>query len=1408
MRKGILQRGLAIALSAAMLLTGISVPEMTAKAEGEDTGATEKVVYLDDMESAAEGWTVTWGDEAAKKTEERSVNEWSENNPTAWWHFEMNAITTVTFTRTISSLAAGKYKASVDADGKDDAKGSNPSGTIKIAGTAENAVEANMTFGAWDNFVTTTTDVLTLPETSDITLTITVATNIAEGWFDLDNVKLVQELSADESKTEEVNRLTALITQCQGLTEADYTAESWSALQAAITSATAVKDAAESKTTEEITAAITALQGAKDALVSATIVQNAGVNVKKVENITEDFIRGVDISTYKSLIDSGVKFKDWDGNELDDVGFFTLLKNAGVNYVRIRVWNDPYADEAKTQGYGAGNCDVAKAVQMGKWATDAGLKVMVDFHYSDFWADPGRQVVPKAWKDYDVTQKASAIETFTRDSLKEFLEAGVDVGMVQVGNETTSAICGEKDWDNMVTLFKAGTMAVHNLASERGKDMLVALHFTNPEKTSVMKGFADSLAESKVDYDVFATSYYPYWHGTRENLTAVLKYVADTYNKKVMVAETSWARTMEDGDGQPNVVRSGQNDDTSQYPATPQGQANEVRDVIEAVANVGEAGIGMMYWEPAWLPVNVYHAGAEDADQVLAANKQAWETYGSGWASSYSIAYDPNVNADNYGGSEWDNQAMFDFEGNPLPSLNVYKYVLTGATTPKKLDAAMPVGIDVGEGEDIVSKLPAKVECIYNDGTKEELDVVWNPADIAAITGFGIFKVNGTVTKAGAEGTDETLNAVCTVNVSPKNLLIEGDFEGEQGGRDVWNITGKTEALNKNLGENPRTGKQCLAFYLAEAYELTATQSFTVETPGKYKTFMYLQGGDEQDAATAKIKLSNDTKETFTEKEAGVKGWKVWQNPTVDEVQAQIGDVLTVTITITGKAGSWGSVDDVYLYQTVKDPVYDVIYNLDGGTNAATNPTKIDGSKEITLSNPTKTGYVFEGWYTESGFENKVEKITAGATANVTLYAKWRERTGEDPTVYTITYHLDGGTNAAANPAEYDGTEAITLAAPSREGYIFEGWYTDSEFETAVTEIAAGTTGNLDLYAKWRETTEEDPDVYTITYHLNGGTNAAANPAEYDGTEAITLAAPSREGYIFEGWYTDSEFETAVTEIAAGTTGNLDLYAKWKQDEGGSGDEDEEIKVSAITLSAKTMTMERGGAFTLTAQVAPETATVKTLKWESSDEKVAKVDDKGVVTVAGPGQATITATATDGSLVKDSCIVTVPYHVSYVLNGGSNNKDNPVSYFNQNISLKNPTRSKYAFSGWYTDSSFKNKVTGITQANKSDLTLYAKWSKVTVKKASVKTLKNSAKKKVKVTIKKVSGAKGYRIQYSTSKKFKKGTKTKTTTKTSYTLSGLKKGKTYYVRVCAYKLDSKNGKIYGKYGTAKKILIKK
>ena len=201
---------------------------------------------------------------------------------------------------------------------------------------------------------------------------------------------------------------------------------------------------------------------------------------------------------------------------------------------------------------------------------------------------------------------------------------------------------------------------------------------------------------------MFASSYYPYWHGTLDNLTSVLSNIATTYGKKVMVAETSWATTLEDGDGHENTVRDG-NNDTYQagmdYAFTVQGQANEVRSVIQAVRDVGDAGIGVFYWEPAWIPVQVYDSTASDAEAVLASNKAAWEKYGSGWAASYAGEYDAKDAGKWYGGSAVDNQALFDFNGKPLASLNVFKYVDTGATTTKRLDGVTdPDDIEVSYG--------------------------------------------------------------------------------------------------------------------------------------------------------------------------------------------------------------------------------------------------------------------------------------------------------------------------------------------------------------------------------------------------------------------------------------------------------------------------------------------------------------------------------------------------------------------------------------------------------------------------------------------------------------------------------------------------------------------------------------
>ena len=197
------------------------------------------------------------------------------------------------------------------------------------------------------------------------------------------------------------------------------------ALRIALTSAKEIYAAEGSKTLAEIKAAITALETAKKALVDASIVDTGadGIFVDKL-NLSEDFIKGVDISSYISETSSGVVYRGWNGEALDGAGFFNLLKDSGVNWVRIRVWNNPY--DANGNGYGGGNNDIEKAAEMGKLATDAGLKVLIDFHYSDFWADPAMQGAPKAWKNMSGDEKAAAVTEFTKSSLDYLLKRRKD----------------------------------------------------------------------------------------------------------------------------------------------------------------------------------------------------------------------------------------------------------------------------------------------------------------------------------------------------------------------------------------------------------------------------------------------------------------------------------------------------------------------------------------------------------------------------------------------------------------------------------------------------------------------------------------------------------------------------------------------------------------------------------------------------------------------------------------------------------------------------------------------------------------------------------------------------------------------------------------------------------------------
>ena len=338
--------------------------------------------------------------------------------------------------------------------------------------------------------------------------------------------------------------------------------------------------------------------------------EESSVYVEAIPDISDDFYRGMDASAVLALENSGVKYYNFDGEEQD---VFMTLAQAGVNYIRLRVWNDPYDENGN--GYGGGNNDVATAITLGQRATKYGMKVCIDFHYSDFWADPKKQFVPKAWEGMEIEEKADALYDFTLDSLTQLLEAGVDVGMVQIGNEINNGMSGETDVANIRKLLTAGSKAVREAAVNSGKEILVAVHYTNIDDMKKLDTLLTGLQVKEIDYDIVGLSFYPYWHGTMDDLKNAITHIRNTYGKKVYVAENAYCYTAEDGDGSANSVE-GTDDLAEGYSASVQGQANEVRDVCAAASESGAEGI--FYWEGTWIPV-----GPADAD-----NSDLWEKYG------------------------------------------------------------------------------------------------------------------------------------------------------------------------------------------------------------------------------------------------------------------------------------------------------------------------------------------------------------------------------------------------------------------------------------------------------------------------------------------------------------------------------------------------------------------------------------------------------------------------------------------------------------------------------------------------------------------------------------------------------------------------------------------------------------
>ncbi len=620
-------------------------------------------------------------------------------------------------------------------------------------------------------------------------------------------------------------------------------------------------------------------------------IEGSDIFVWKVNNLPDDFIMGMDASSVLAEEASGVKYYNFEGEEQDV--FKTLAEN-GVNYIRVRVWNDPYDENGN--GYGGGNCDIETAIEIGKRATKYDMKLLVNFHYSDFWADPGKQMTPKAWEGMAIEEKTEALYEYTKECLEKLKKAKVDVGMVQIGNETNGHMCGEKIWFNMQYLFQAGSKAVREVFPEA----LVALHFANPEKAGSYADYASKLNYYNVDYDVFASSYYPFWHGTLENLQAVLTDIVETYGKKVMVMETSYAYTPDDTDFNGNTISDG-SAVTKSYPYTVQGQATSVRDVIQTIADI-DGGIGVVYWEGTWISV-----GQNSWEE----NSAKWEKYGSGWATSYAAKYDPNDAGKYYGGCAVDNQAMFDANGKPLESLRVFNLVRYGNEVTPKVDALDDVNIITDIGNKII--LPETVNAIMTDSKLSPVEVVWNttPEELDRMSNSGVGKYEITGTAGGRE-------AKAYISVIEYNNLINSSFEhGDLSNWALTDLANADELYVEDKLTDSLTGSWHMHFWSAaqNSVEFTLEQKVMESLPSAtYKYSISIMGGDAGETDIYAYVKIND--ETVSKAPMTITSYGNWDTVTINGINYSEGDELVVGIYVKCQGsgnGAWGKIDDAML---------------------------------------------------------------------------------------------------------------------------------------------------------------------------------------------------------------------------------------------------------------------------------------------------------------------------------------------------------------------------------------------------------------------------------------------------------------------------------------------------------------
>lgn len=631
--------------------------------------------------------------------------------------------------------------------------------------------------------------------------------------------------------------------------------------------------------------------------------------VNPIPTLRDDFAMGVDASMIHTVEQNGGVYYNENGQEQD---VFQIMAANGVNFFRVRIWNSPrnlFGDV-----YGGGSVDTAQAILMSKRAQAANMNVMVDLHYSDFWADPGTQRTPTRWAGKSLTDLSSEVEQFTVQVLNDFKNAGVDVQAIQIGNEINNGLLfpvGQINWsnpqqsfDNVATLIKAGIRGAKTV----NPDILTMIHLAEGGSFDVFNAFFSAMDSRQVNYDLIGASYYPFYHGTLDNLRHNLNSTAAKFKKPVIIAETSYGFTGE-SHTYANHIYNTQMEDAGKYKTSIQGQATALRDVVQILADVPEKrGAGVFYWEPAWLPV-------KDAGWATAEG-QAWTETGD--ANSLE-----NVNRYSDGLATWSNQALFSFNGRMLPSLKTFKlmkgsHAAVNETAVRARTESITVTLNSAANE----ALPETYLVETNLDAIRPFTVSWDEASLNELNTPGDYVVTGSVL--------DLFNVTAYVKVI-QNYVRDNSFENQGSSDrviDPWvassnshpNEVNKVAKLNRKAGDVYSGTTNFNWYHSSDQFHFKLSQEITLTEAGTYELSAYLMAIAGSEIAHSQLDLfvvKGDGTRLSLDMKGMVRGWGTPESHYV------LGEVKNITITanenitigLEGNAnpGAWGHADDFAL---------------------------------------------------------------------------------------------------------------------------------------------------------------------------------------------------------------------------------------------------------------------------------------------------------------------------------------------------------------------------------------------------------------------------------------------------------------------------------------------------------------